>query len=80
MSTNRQRELWKDRANGKTYLVELEDGRVVAAQGPIDPADTDRVQRIWTEAAQGRMPAFSDLAADLERRRDEFEQGSPPSP
>src|SRR5688572_20658027 len=33
MGTNRIRELWRQRGGGQTYLVELEEDRVVAAEG-----------------------------------------------
>lgn len=74
MSTNRTRELWRNRSTGEAFVVELEEDRVLAAEGPVDPNDLDVVQRIWTAPSQGRTPAFGGLATDLERRRREFER------
>jgi hypothetical protein len=74
VSTSRRRELWEDRSSGETFVVELEGDRVLAAEGPVDPKDLDRVHAIWTEASHGRMPAFSGLATDLDRRREEFDR------
>ena len=80
MATNRRRELWRDRATGDAFAVELEGDRVLAAVGPIDPDDVDRLHRVWEEAAQGRQQAFTGLSTDLDRRRDEFERGPYPEP
>jgi hypothetical protein len=74
MSTNRARELWRDRSTGDAFLVEVEDGRVLAADGPVDPARFDAVGRAWLSPSEGRLPAFTGLATDLDRRRDEFER------
>lgn len=74
MATNRTRELWRDRGSGDTFVVELEGGRVLAAQGPVDPERLDDVDAIWTTAAVGRLPAFTGPATDLEARRDEYER------
>ena len=74
MSTSRSRELWRDRSTGAAFVVELEGDRVLAAEGPIDPARLDETGRAWTAPASGRSPAFSGLAADLDRRRNEFER------
>jgi hypothetical protein len=74
VSTNRTRELWRDRASGETFVVELEADRVLSAQGPVDPGRLSDVDAIATEAAAGRTPAFTERASDLEQRRDEFER------
>jgi hypothetical protein len=80
VSTNRTRELWTDRERGGAYLVELEDDRVLAAQGPIDPSHLDEIGRAWTAPTDGRAAAFTSLAAELERRRHVFERRPlPPS-
>jgi hypothetical protein len=74
VSTNRTRELWTDRERGGAYVVEIEDDRVLAAQGPIDPSRFDEIGRAWTAPTDGRAAAFTSLATQLERRRDEFER------
>jgi hypothetical protein len=74
VSTNRTRELWTDRKRGRVYMVELEDDRILAAQGPIDPSHLDEIGRVWTAPTDGRAAAFTRLAGELERRRDEFER------
>jgi len=74
VSTSRTRELWRDRPGGEAYVVELEDGRVVAAHGPVDPARFNEAGRAWTSPSDGRAAAFTDLASDLESRRDDFER------
>lgn len=79
MSTNRSRELWRDRSSGEAFVVELEEDRVLAAHGPVEPEELDGAVRAWMEASQGRTPAFTELATDLERRRDEFERGPLPA-
>jgi hypothetical protein len=74
MSTNRRRELWRDRSTGDAFVVELEEDRVLAADGPVDPSDLDEVGTAWTSPTDGRAAAFTGLATDLDRRRDEFER------
>jgi hypothetical protein len=74
MSTNRVRELWRDRSTGDAFVVELEDDRVLAAEGPLDPDRLGDVGRAWTSPLDGRLPAFTGLATDFDRRRDEFER------
>jgi hypothetical protein len=76
VSTNRTRELWRDPSSGEAFLVELEDGRVLAADGPVDPGSLDEAGRAWLSPTDGRAPAFTSLATELERRRDEFERES----
>jgi hypothetical protein len=76
VSTNRTRELWTDRTSGDAFVVELEDGRVLAADGPVDPARFDEIARAWTAPTDGRAPAFTSLATELDRRREEFERRS----
>ena len=66
------RELWVDRASGDAFVVELENDRVVAAEGPVDPEDLDPIQQAWTAPSRGRAPALTGLATDLHRRRDAF--------
>jgi hypothetical protein len=66
------RELWIDRSSGDAFVVELENERVVAAEGPVDPKDLDPIQQAWTVPSQGRGPAPTGLATDLERRRNAF--------
>jgi hypothetical protein len=61
VSTNRTRELWTDRERSGAYVVELEDDRVLAAQGPIDPSRLDDIGRAWTAPTDGRAPAFTSL-------------------
>jgi hypothetical protein len=72
VSTTRTRELWIDRLSGDAFVVELERERVVAAEGPVDPEDLDPVQLVWTAPSEGRLPAFTELAADLDHRRGDF--------
>lgn len=69
--TSRSREIWRHR-DGDTYLVELEDDRVLSANGPVGPDELAAEATAWKDAALGRSPAYSPEAADLERRRDEF--------
>ncbi len=72
MSANRARELWRSREGGETYLVELEGDRVVSAEGPLAEDELTPDSLAVRQAAQGRSPAFTAEAADLERRRDAF--------
>jgi len=80
VSTRRQRELWRHGESGETFAVEVEDGRVLAAEGPVDPDEVDRLDRIWAQPAIGRTPAFTKLAAELQRRSDDFERLPYPAP
>ena len=74
MSTSRAREIWRHRATGDAYLAELEDGRVVAASGPLGEDELRDEALAYKHAAQGRSPAFTPEAADLDRRREEFDR------
>lgn len=75
MSTNRTRELWRDRSTGESFVVEREDDRVLAAEGPVDPATSlDELGQAWSAPTDGRVAAFTSLATDLERRRGDFER------
>ncbi len=70
---SRARELWRNRETGEAYLVELEGDRVVSAEGPLSEDQLGDDALAYKHAAHGRSPAFSEDAADLDRRRDEFE-------
>jgi hypothetical protein len=72
VSTTRTRELWIDRSSGDAFVVELEWEHVVAAEGPVDPKELDPVQLAWSAPSEGRGQAFTELAADLDRRRGDF--------
>jgi hypothetical protein len=74
MATNRIRELWRRRDGGQAYLVELEEDRVVAADGPLAAGELTEEALALRRAAQGRSPSFTAEAAELDRRRDEFER------
>jgi hypothetical protein len=74
MATNRIRELWRHRDDRQAYLVELEDDRVVAADGPLAESELTEKALALRRAAQGRSPSFTAEAAELDRRRDEFER------
>jgi hypothetical protein len=74
VSTSRTRELWRDRASGESFVVEIEDDRVLAAHGPVDPASLADLGQAWSAPTDGRAAAFTSLAADLERRRSDFER------
>jgi hypothetical protein len=74
MSTSRVREIWRHRKRGDAYLVELEDDRVVSAEGPLTEGELGDDALAWKQASQGRTPAFTPEAAGLERRRDEFDR------
>ncbi len=74
MSTSRAREVWRHRETGEAYLVELEDGRVVSANGPVGEDELGGEALAYKHAAQGRSPAFTAEAAELDGRRDEFDR------
>jgi hypothetical protein len=74
MSTSRVREIWRHREEGDAYLVELEGGRVVNAEGPLTEDQLGERALAWKQAAAGRVPAFTAEAADLDRRREEFQR------
>ena len=74
MSTSRDREIWRHRETGEAYLVELEGGRVVSANGPVGEDELGEDALAYKHAAQGRSPAFTAEATELDRRRDEFER------
>ncbi len=74
MIGDRARELWRHRESGEAYLVEVEDGRVVSGDGPLGEDELTRESLAMRRASQGRSPAFTEEAADLERRRDEFDR------
>ncbi len=80
MSTSRVREIWRNRETGEAYLVEVEDGRVVAANGPLAEDEFRDDALAYKHAAQGRSPAFTPEAADVDRRRDEFDREPLPAP
>ena len=70
----RVRELWRSRDGRETYLVELEDDRVLSAEGPLAEDELSRESLALRRAAQGRSPAFAPKAVDVDRRRDEFDR------
>jgi hypothetical protein len=74
VSTSRVRELWRHRESGDAFLVEVEDGRVVAAEGPLAADELTDEALALRRAAQGRSPSFTPEAADLDGRRHEFER------
>ena len=74
MSTSRARELWRHRETGETYLVEVEDGRVLAANGPLAEDELRGEALAYKHAAQARSPAFTPGATDIDRRREEFDR------
>jgi hypothetical protein len=71
---DRARELWRRRESGETYLVELEDDRVLSVDGPLADDELSRESLALRRASQGRSPAFTAEAADFDGRRDEFER------
>jgi hypothetical protein len=74
MSTNRVREIWRHRAERDAYLVELDGDRVMSAEGPLTDDQLGERALAWKQAAAGRAPAFTPEAAELDRRRDEFDR------
>ncbi len=80
MSTSRAREIWRERETGAAYLVELEDGRVVSANGPLGEDELRDEALAYKHAAQGRSPGFTTEAAELERRREDFDREPLPGP
>ncbi|MBD0290387.1 MAG: hypothetical protein ICV74_03950 [Thermoleophilia bacterium] len=74
MSTSRARELWRHRASGEAYLVDLEEGRVASADGPLAPDELTPESLAMRRASQGRGQAYTMEAAELDRRRDEFDR------
>jgi hypothetical protein len=72
VATSRGREIWRHRESGDAYLVELEDDRVLAANGPVAEDELEEAAIAWKDASLGRSPGYTAEAADLERRRDEF--------
>jgi hypothetical protein len=73
-ATARTRELWRHRANEEHFIVELEEARVVAAHGPLKEHEVEDARVAFAHAAHGRTPAYTGEAAELERRRDEFQR------
>ena len=71
---DRARELWRRREGGETYVVEIEDDRVLSVEGPLAEDELSRESLALRRAAQGRLPAFTAVAADFDRRRDEFDR------
>ena len=69
MTGDRVRELWRHRDSGETYLVELEDGRVLSGDGPLAEDELTREALTLRRAAQGRMPAFTPEAAEPRPKR-----------
>ena len=74
MTGDRSRELWRHRESGDAYLVELEEGKVVSGDGPLAEDELTRESLAMRRASQGRSPAFTEEAAELERRRNEFDR------
>ncbi len=74
MSTRRARELWRHKQTGERYLVEVEDGRVLSSHGPLGEDEVSEEGVEIRTAAHGRSPAFTAEAADMQRRKDEFER------
>lgn len=72
MSTGRAQELWRHRETGEIYLVEIEDERVVSASGPLTEDQVSEAALAYKQVAQGRTPAYSREAAEVEQRRDQF--------
>ena len=71
---SRAREIWRHRETGDAYLVELEGGRVVSANGPVGEDELRDEALAYKHAAQGRSPAFTAEAAALDARRDDFDR------
>ena len=80
MSTRRARELWRHRETGERYLVEVEEGRVISAHGPLSDEQLSDANLAFAQIGHGRMPAFTEQASELERRRDEFESEAVDAP
>ena len=74
MSTSRSQELWHHGETGEAYIVELEDDRVISANGPLTEDQLSDEARAYKQVAEARTPAYTEEAADLDRRRDEFER------
>ncbi len=74
MTGERTRELWRRHEGGEAYLVEVEDDRVLSAEGPLAEDELSRESLALRRASQGRSPAFTPEAVDLDRRRDEFDR------
>ena len=74
MSTRRTREVWRHRETGEAYLVDVEDDRVVTAEGPLADDELSADSLAMRRAAQGRSPAFTQEATDLDGRKDEFDR------
>ncbi|MBD0291787.1 MAG: hypothetical protein ICV74_11070 [Thermoleophilia bacterium] len=74
MPTSRARELWRHRTSGDAYLVDVEEGRVASADGPLAPEELTAESLAMRRAAQGRGQAYTPEAVELERRRDEFDR------
>ena len=73
MPQERERELWRHRETGEHYFVELEGDRVVAVHGPLSPDELDFDDLALRRMSHGRTPAFTEEAARMQERRDEFE-------
>lgn len=74
MSTSRAREIWRNRASGEAYLVEVEGERVVSAEGPLAEDELTRDSLSMRRAAQGRSPGYTEESVELERSREDFER------
>jgi hypothetical protein len=80
VSTQRARELWRHRESGELYIVEVEEGRIVAANGPVTEDQVRDDALAYKHAGQGRTPAYDQQTADLEDRREEFDREPLPAP
>jgi hypothetical protein len=71
---DRARELWRRRSDGAAYLVELEDDRVLAADGPLVEDELSRESLALRRASQGRSAAFTAEAAELDAHRGDYDR------
>ncbi len=74
MSTGRVREIWRHRQSGDVYLVEVEDERVVSSHGPVSEDQVSEEALEYKQVGHGRTPAFTEQAAEMDGRRDEYER------
>ncbi|MBA2536280.1 MAG: hypothetical protein H0V20_02455 [Actinobacteria bacterium] len=74
MSNRRSLELWHHRETGELYIVEVDDDRVLAVNGPVTEDQIREDALAYKQAAQGRTPAYDEQTADVERRRAEFDR------
>ena len=74
MASGRVREIWRHRASGEVYLVEVEDERVLSSHGPVTEDEVSEESLEYKQVGHGRTPAFTAEAAEMDARQDEYDR------